>query len=115
MPYQPIAVSLLAILGSQSIAVPLSHGFPPSELRYILNNSEATLLMSSQKFKPKAQEVLSDGLDAPTVLNVLHKRLGDASSESKVVLEDVNDPRGGMMLYTSGTTNRPASQLPAVD
>ena len=36
-------VTLLSIIGSNGIAVPLSSGFPSSELRYILGNSGGRL------------------------------------------------------------------------
>ena len=78
-----------------------------SELRYILNNSEAMLLLSSEKFKSKAEEIVKEGLEKSTDLNVLAKRTSGASLKDEVVLEKTDEPQGGLMLYTSGTTNRP--------
>ena len=107
-------MTLLAIIGSDAIALPLAPSFPPSELRYILNNSEALALLTSTKFKAKAEEVLKEGLDKALVLNVLEKRLTGSTSTSKPTLESFGPSNGGMMLYTSGTTNRPVRlfQLP---
>ncbi|KAI9172235.1 Malonate--CoA ligase ACSF3 [Paramyrothecium foliicola] len=103
-------VTLLAAMAARSIAVPLSPAFPASELQYILNQSEASLLVSSAKFGAKAQQVLGSQLTAPPAHVELAKHQG-GSSRDDVVL-DGSDPGGaGMMLYTSGTTNRPKGVL----
>ena len=102
-------MTLLSIFACDNIAVPLSAGFPASELRYILENSEAVTLLSSGKFQDKAEEVLKEGLEhlqkRPT-LNVVEKRHhGNGQDEVKLVSPPMKN--GGMMLYTSGTTSRP--------
>jgi malonyl-CoA/methylmalonyl-CoA synthetase len=99
-------VTLLAILAARSIAVPLSPAFPAPELQYILNHSEALMLLSSAKFAQKAQEVLRTELDAPPIYLQLSKFQGGGCHQ-KVLLEKANPGQAGMMLYTSGTTNRP--------
>ena len=102
-------MTLLSILGSDSIAVPLSAGFPANELRYILDNSGALMLLSSSKFDKQAKEVTKEGLENEMIVAHVEKRLSGA--EPKLVeLENVEHPQGGMMLYTSGTTSRPVSQ-----
>ncbi|KAF6234849.1 hypothetical protein HO173_007069 [Letharia columbiana] len=106
-------VTLLSILACDSIAVPLSSGFPASELRYILENSEAVTLLSSGKFQEKAEEVLKEGLEhlpRKPVLNVVEKRL-TGNGEDEVQLVPLPLTKGGMMLYTSGTTSRPKGVL----
>jgi len=99
-------VTLLAILAAKSIAVPLSPAFPAPELQYILNHSEALLLLSSSKFAAKAQEVLRTELDVEPAYLQLSKFQGGGNHE-KVTLEKTGLGSAGMMLYTSGTTNRP--------
>lgn len=106
-------MTLLSILACDSIAVPLSSGFPASELRYILENSEAVTLLSSGKFQEKAEEVLKEGLEhlpRKPVLNVVEKRL-TGNGEDEVQLVPLPLTKGGMMLYTSGTTSRPKGVL----
>ncbi|KAK3310236.1 uncharacterized protein B0T15DRAFT_517872 [Chaetomium strumarium] len=103
-------VTLLAILAAKSIAVPLSPAFPAPELQYILNHSEALLLLSSTKFASKAEEVLKTELDAPPSYLQLSKFQGGGAHE-KVILEKTGPGSAGMMLYTSGTTNRPKGVL----
>ncbi|KAL8802799.1 MAG: hypothetical protein Q9182_003559 [Xanthomendoza sp. 2 TL-2023] len=100
-------VTLLSILGSNSIAVPLSSSFPASELRYILDNSQALMLLSSDKFQNKANEVLEEGLEHKPISCTVDKKLEGNRCSGNVRLEQVHGDRSGMMLYTSGTTSRP--------
>lgn len=102
-------MTLLAILGSNGIAVPLSSGFPASELRYVLDNSEALVLLSSAKFKPKAEEVLKEGLKRQVKHGEVEKRTAGAEFSELVQLENIQEEVGGIMLYTSGTTSRPVT------
>ena len=106
-------MTFLSILACDSVAVPLSSGFPASELRYILENSEAVTLLSSRKFQEKAEEVLKEGIEhlpRRPVLNVVEKRLS-GDGEDGVQLVPLPMTKGGMMLYTSGTTSRPVCML----
>ena len=102
-------MTLLAILGTNAIAVPLSPAFPSGELRYILDQSGALMLATSSKFATKADDVLNGELDKKPILSRWEKIVEGSKSKEDVVLEDMKESRGGMMLYTSGTTNRPVS------
>ncbi|KAI1807079.1 acetyl-CoA synthetase-like protein [Daldinia bambusicola] len=111
-------VTYLAILAARAIALPLSPPFPAPELQYILSQSQAILLLHSPKYAAKVDEVLttpSKELDvAPSPIPVeLPKHLGAISEtfESVELTGDGNTEGAGMMLYTSGTTNRPKGVL----
>ena len=97
---------MLSIFACDSIAVPLSSAFPPTELRYILNNSEAVTLLSSDRFKEKAEDILKEGLEKKPILDLVEKRLV-GNGQDEVTLVPLPMTKGGMMLYTSGTTSRP--------
>lgn len=99
-------VTLLAALACRSIAVPLSPAFPTPELQYVIDHSEASLLVSSTKFLTRADDVLSSGLAVIPKRLELGKHQGGADHEV-VSLEGEDAGEAGMMLYTSGTTNRP--------
>ncbi|KAK8075152.1 hypothetical protein PG997_009815 [Apiospora hydei] len=104
---------------------------PPAELQYILSHSEALLLLHSAKYTTKAQEVLSTPFPDPSPnptphphpkLVELPKHLGGTSSSAEngetngaaqahLSSDDADTEGAGMMLFTSGTTNRPKGVL----
>lgn len=98
---------LLSILASDAIAVPLSTAFPVHELKYIMDNSQAGMLVATERYEDMAARILEAGLDREPVLDVRGKIMAGAPGVGGVELETADGGRGGMMLYTSGTTNRP--------
>lgn len=96
------------MLGAHGIALPMSPAFPAQELQYVMDQSKASMLLSSSKFFKKAKDVEALGLAAKPRLVELQKKMGGGVAE-KVTLESCTDGNGGLMLYTSGTTNRPVS------
>jgi malonyl-CoA/methylmalonyl-CoA synthetase len=100
-------VTLLSILGTHSIALPLSPAFPPHELQYIMDHSQAKMLLSSEKFAEKAKQLFEEGLERAPKYVRLEKKMGNNAARESVALVGSQDTEGGMMLYTSGTTNRP--------
>ncbi|RJE20527.1 AMP-binding enzyme [Aspergillus sclerotialis] len=103
-------VMLLSILASNAIALPLSPSFPTGELKYIMNNSRAKVLLSTEKFENKATQIVEAGLEREPRIEVMKKILKGGSVEN-LEFEDLKDQAGGMMLYTSGTTSRPKGVL----
>ncbi|KAJ5707871.1 hypothetical protein N7488_007672 [Penicillium malachiteum] len=103
-------VTILAIFASDAIALPLSPSFPVSELQYILDNAQAKVLLSTEKYADKAGQILEAGLNQEPLFDILRKIEVGAATES-VQLDSLKQPSGGMMLYTSGTTNRPKGVL----
>ncbi|KAF2279372.1 acetyl-CoA synthetase-like protein [Westerdykella ornata] len=103
-------VTLLSILAAHAIAVPLCPTFPASELRYIIDQSESLMLLSSEKFQDKADEVLKEGLETKPI-NYKQEKIMLGKTDDYVTLEEPQSDKGGMMLYTSGTTNRPKGVL----
>jgi malonyl-CoA/methylmalonyl-CoA synthetase len=71
-----------------------------------MDQSQASMLLSSKKFEGKAKEVLKSGLEASPRHVTLEKKLGGGEHRD-VILEGPTSGAGGVMLYTSGTTNRP--------
>lgn len=109
-------VTLLSILASNAIALPLSPAFPVGELKYIMDNSGAKVLIATEKYGDKARDILKAGLERQPVLDVREKIKTGASAAEAVEFKDLEESRlrGGMMLYTSGTTNRPVGLPHAV-
>lgn len=105
-------MTLLAVLASNAIAVPLAPSFPPSELRYILNHSEALALLSTDKNRKLASDVLSEDLETNPIRVHVEKTVESSSSNVDIgLMGDSYTAEGGMMLYTSGTTARPKGVL----
>lgn len=67
------------------------------------------MLLSSAKFSAKAEEVLKEELEQKPIHAKVEKIAEGKTEGENPKLEDVaqEDDKGGMMLYTSGTTNRP--------
>ena len=97
----------MSILAHDAIALPLAPSFPDSELQYILENSSAALLLSTSKFKQKAEAVLTGDAPHRPQLEVLEEIVTGGTSAENVKLESCPSSESGLMLYTSGTTNRP--------
>ncbi|ODA79432.1 hypothetical protein RJ55_05025 [Drechmeria coniospora] len=103
-------VTLLACLAAHAIAVPLSPAFPAPELQYIINHSGPSLLVSSPRFTPQAEQVLATELTCKPAHLRLAKH-GCGGEKEDVSLEGPERSGAGLMLYTSGTTNRPKGVL----
>src|SRR4051812_22962797 len=86
----------------------MSSAFPAKELQYIMSQSQASMLITSSMFAAKGRETLS--IEAKLEPHPRHLQLEKLSSSShRELVSLVGDEAGdaGMMLYTSGTTNRP--------
>ncbi|CBX94672.1 similar to peroxisomal AMP binding enzyme [Plenodomus lingam JN3] len=103
-------VTLLSILAAHAVAVPLSPTFPAHELRYIIDQSESLMLLSSEKFQTQADDVLKEGMQMKPI-NYKQEKIMMGKTDDYVTLEEPTSDKGGMMLYTSGTTNRPKGVL----
>ena len=102
-------VTLLAILANHAIAVPLSPSFPANELRYIIDQSQAVMLLSTEKYQSKSDEVTKEALDHKVITAQWTKIKEGGKNADQVAIEEDGGSQGGMMLYTSGTTSRPVS------
>lgn len=106
---------LFSILASDAIALPLSPAFPAVELRYILDNSDAKMLLATERYASKARELVESharccsGLDSGPIVDIRPKIIAQVgkSGSAEQQLTDIQGSKGGLMLYTSGTTNRP--------
>jgi malonyl-CoA/methylmalonyl-CoA synthetase len=71
-----------------------------------MDHSQALMLLSSKKFEGKVGDLLKSNLEGNPKFVTLEKKLGGADF-NKTSLDGPENGAGGMMLYTSGTTNRP--------
>ncbi|KAI9673360.1 MAG: hypothetical protein M1829_004127 [Trizodia sp. TS-e1964] len=101
-------VTLLSIWGCNAIALPLSPAHPISELKHILSNSEARLILSSSKYEVLAIAASQTGAGQDLKVSVVHKagKSLDSGPETEIIeLNSNNNNKGGLILYTSGTTS----------
>ena len=106
-------VTFLAILAHDAIALPISLTFPANEMRYIVENSQAAILLSTKMFQSKAEEVLKEGFETKPTLGIREKIEVGAEATEEIQFDSPSHGKGGFMLYTSGTTNRPVGILQA--
>ncbi|QXV64196.1 amino acid adenylation domain-containing protein [Mucilaginibacter sp. 21P] len=95
-----MVISLLAILKAGSIYVPLDPEYPKDRIEFMLDDSSASILLTSQKysghFASNTREVLiEDALEAS-------EDYADNEPERTVSGEDL-----AYILYTSGSTGKP--------
>jgi len=94
--------SLWGIWRSGGVAVPLCLSHPLPSLRYVIEDTGAQVLVVSADFRPMLEELaLQHGL----LLLVLEEL--DLSAPSARDLPDIGRDRNALILYTSGTTNKP--------
>lgn len=82
------------------IVVPLCLSYPIPSLRYTIENSGASILVVSPEFEDLMKDLASE-LGCRFI--VLGKNEGGKAQK----LPEIDDTRGAMILYTSGTTNLP--------
>ncbi len=83
------------------IVVPLCLSYPLPSLRYTIENSGASIIVVSPEF----EETLK-GLASELACRFIVLGKNDQAKTTKK-LPEVDDSRGAMILYTSGTTNLP--------
>jgi long-chain acyl-CoA synthetase len=104
------------------IAVPLSYRFNADEMQYVIDNSDATLVVvDAEQAKliaevrdriPKVRAVVTYGGDVPSGFEAWDDVIG-AEPETEPAYDDTGaaDAVGAQMLYTSGTTGKPKGAL----
>ena len=67
------------------------------------------MFLASTKFKSKLEDVIKEGLEKKPIIGAVEKLPGNdqCTPAERIQLEEIKDTKGGLMLYTSGTTNRP--------
>jgi acyl-CoA synthetase (AMP-forming)/AMP-acid ligase II len=101
------------------VAVPLSYRFTADEMAYVIDNSDATLvvidaeqaplLASVRDQLPKVREVIVFGGEVPAGFKTWDETLaGQPIHEPEAA---TNDSAGSAMIYTSGTTGKPKGAL----
>ena len=85
---------------------PISILFQQAEIEYILNNSDAKVLITSQRFLDRFDPTNCPGIEILLVDEGDHPNWQDAI-DGKPVTPVTDEAEGAEMVYSSGTTGRP--------
>ena len=86
------------------IAVPLAISHPAAELRYVIEDADAAIVVASADFADLASEAIGDQVRRLVSTDELLVQSPPVPSAS---LPEVAEDRRAMIVYTSGTTGKP--------
>lgn len=93
-----------AIWRAGGIMLPLCLSATLPEWEYALGDSNTSMLITTQELKPEISDLCS-------ILNVRLLTIESYHSKKEIVLPIIKNSRPAMILYTSGTTNKPKGVL----
>ena len=95
--------TLWAIWIAGGVAVPLCITHPLPSLEYVLDDTQSSILVISKEFK----EVLAPYLQKSTISVIVIEEINDQQFAFPELLPSIDKQRNALILYTSGTTNKP--------
>ncbi|MFW6252042.1 MAG: long-chain-fatty-acid--CoA ligase [Halanaerobium sp.] len=110
-------ISYLGVIKSGATMVPLNISFKVPAVEYILNNSEASVIITSEKFLPLIKDcnldfleniILVDGDQADDYILLSDLK---AQKETLPELKNIDSEFTAACLYTSGTTGQPKGAM----
>jgi long-chain acyl-CoA synthetase len=113
----PVITTLHASRKAGLTSVPVSYRFNASEMQYVIDNSDATLVVVDAEQAPlvaeirdripKVRAVIAFGGETPAGFEAWDDLLASQPDRDPTVDEATADSIGAQMLYTSGTTGKP--------
>lgn len=94
---------LWSIWLSGGVAVPLCITHPLPSLEYVLDDTQSSLLVISKEFK----EVLAPYLQTANIRVIVIEDVNEERIAFPASLPQIEKQRNALILYTSGTTNKP--------
>ena len=85
------------------VAVPLCITHPLPSLKYVLDDTHSSILVVSKEFK----EVVAPYLQKSTISVIVIEEINDQQLAFPELLPSIDKQRNALILYTSGTTNKP--------
>lgn len=97
-------VAMLGVLKSGAAYLPLDPGYPIDRLRYMLDDSSTTTVITDEERLTVGN--LSGLIDGDTITTIVMGRL-DGRAEPTALLPDIEPDWPAYMIYTSGSTGKP--------
>lgn len=98
----------LAVLGLGAVAVPLNNRFVAREAAYVLEHSQAVLLLSEAEFEPLIAKLKTEhSIEVPLLLLRTDDPFGHMSATAWHQEVKVQAQSPAALYYTSGTTGQP--------
>jgi malonyl-CoA/methylmalonyl-CoA synthetase len=94
------AVAMLGAWRAGGLAVPIGTALPDPEIEYVLDDASPTVVVADDAYAARMEP-----LARARGIRLLHVDALVAEHEGR--LPEVEDSRGSLMVYTSGTTGRP--------
>ncbi|UCH94102.1 MAG: AMP-binding protein, partial [Candidatus Aminicenantes bacterium] len=95
---------IMGVLKTGMLYVPLDSTYPPNRLRYMLEDSEARVIVTNQN-NFKLALILKEKVDKNIVVINMNEIPGSVSTMNPIVTADPGDL--AYILYTSGSTGKP--------
>ena len=99
------ALVILALLYGGFIATAINLVAGESTIEYVLNHSEAKLIIADQEGAALVQTAMASHTSPVDIINL--EQLIDVKQETDHVLPSLKASADGLLMYTSGTTGRP--------
>ncbi|MCO7224350.1 non-ribosomal peptide synthetase [Pleionea sp. CnH1-48] len=112
-PGPDMIVSVLAALKSGSAYVPISPEFPSERIQFILEDTQASLVISQQDLLTPLNDSLIESETKPQVVSIDSSKIKDQveKQNSDNLSLPVDGSQLAYVLYTSGTTGKPKGVL----
>lgn len=97
---------ILGILKSGAAYVPIDSSYPQDRIDYILDNSEAEIVITTKQLSKKVSKNKTDILIMENIEHILENTSAVLKSKVKIIPENL-----AYVIYTSGSTGRPKGVL----
>ncbi|MFB7816379.1 amino acid adenylation domain-containing protein [Paenibacillus chitinolyticus] len=100
-----LLVAVLAVWKAGGAYVPLDPDYPPERIRFMLEDSGASVLLTEAALEPRLEVILADNEAGTAVLALDDEAIYDDHGSDVAVINRPGDL--AYLIYTSGTTGRP--------
>src|SRR2546423_1642686 len=96
-----LVVSMLAVLKSGGVCVPLDPAYPAERLQYMLSDTKAAILLTQGDLLPSEAKTLTNTLDVVELRNAIERESSERCASG------VTPQNLAYIIYTSGSTGTP--------